>query len=306
MNYVSVRTATLRPNTELLFDVYVLYQDTYLRYKNAKQSFDGVLLDRFKAKKVKKVYIPEAQEPSYLTYLDQALGQLQQKDLNVGARAEFAQDTLKQESDNIEKTLESEEAYRNSESRIHKVVDFMLNEPKALAGMLASAGLSVDDSAHGSTVSSLALAVGTASQLVNREELTDLAVAGLLHDTALKTLGFDVSSNLANLPKEKRADFKKHPAVAVEQVAGKKFITPRVLRIIQDHEEFGEGLGFPEKKRYSKLLADSKIFNLCDAFDHFSILAGKPAAECVDAFIEAHAEHFDLELIEILEKQIKA
>jgi len=306
MNFVSVRTATLRPDTELLFDVYVLFQDTYLRYKSASQILDGKLLDRFRAKKIKKVFIPENQEASYLSYLDQALGQLQQLDLNVGARAEFAQDTLKQESDNIEKTLESEEAYRSSESRIHKVVDFMLKEPKALAGMLASAGLSVDDSVHGSTVSSLALAVGTNSRAVNREELTDLAIAGLVHDTGLKSLGFDVNSNLSNISKEKRSDFRRHPSVAVEQAAGKKFITARVLRLIQDHEEYGDGLGFPEKKRYAKLQIDSQIFNLCDAFDHFSILAGKPATNCIDEFIEARADHFSLEFLEILEKQVRA
>ena len=238
--------------------------------------------------------------------MDQALGQLQQADLNVGVRSEFAQDTLKQESDNIEKSLESEEAYRSSESRIHKVVDFMLNEPKALAGMLAAAGLSIDDSAHGSTVSSLALAIGSHSKSLSRDELTDLAIAGLLHDTGLKHLGFDAKSNLANIPKEKRSILKKHPGVAVEQVAGKKFITPRVLRIIEDHEEFGEGLGYPGKKRYAKLQLDSQIFNLCDAFEHFSILAGKPGQECIDDFISARADHFDLQLIEILEKKVKA
>jgi response regulator RpfG family c-di-GMP phosphodiesterase len=85
----------------------------------------------------------------------------------------------------------------------------MLSEPQALAGMLAS--------------------------------------AGLLHDTALQKLGFDINSNLANLPKEKHADFKRHPEMAVELVAGKKFIKPRVLRLIQDHEEYGDGLGFPKK-----------------------------------------------------------
>ena len=306
MSFVSVRTSTLRPNTELLFDVYVFYEETHLRFRKIQQSFDAQILERFKVKKIKKVFIPEEQEAEYLRYLDQALETLKTKNLKVEAKAELAQDTLKQEADNIGKTLESEESYRSSESRIHKVVDFMLNEPKALAGMLASAGLSVDDSAHGSTVSSLALAVGTGSRLVNREALTDLAVAGLLHDTGLKPLGFSANSTLSNIPREKRADFRRHPEAAVEQVAGKKFITPRVLRIIQDHEEFGDGLGFPEKKRYSKLEADSRIFNLCDAFDHFSISAGKPAAECVDGFIEACAEHYDMQLLEVLEKQVKA
>lgn len=306
MDFISVRTATLRPNIELLFDVYVHYQNNYIVYKKNSQNFDEVTLTKFKDKKIKKVFIPGNQEPSYLKYLDQALEQLQKVDLKVNERAELAQDTLKQESDNITKTLESEEAYRSSESRIHKVVEFMMKEPKALVGMLASAGLSVDDSAHGSTVSSLALAVGTISGKVNKECLTDLAIAGLLHDTGLKSLGLDVTTNLTNIIKEKRSDFKKHPSVAIEQVAGKKFITPRVLRIIENHEEYGDGLGFPEKKNYAKLEIDSQIFNLCDAFDHFSILAGKPAKECIDEFLQARADHFDLHLLEVLEKQIKA
>lgn len=240
-----------------------------------------------------------------MKYLDEALDQLQKADTNVTARAELAQDTLRQESDNIEKTLESEEAYRDSESRIHKVVDFMLKEPSALAGMLASAGLSVDDSAHGSTVSSLSLALGTFSKFVNREELTDIAIAGLLHDNALKELGFDAKSEMDALGKEDKAKFRKHPALAVEQVAGKKFITARVLRLIQDHQEYGEGLGFPEKKRYAKLQVDSQIFNLCDAFDHFCIKQGKVAGESIDAFVQAHAANFDEELLGMLEQQIK-
>ena len=306
MSYVSVRISTIRPGVELLFDVYVEFKECKLKYKAVQDRFDETILGRFKAKKIKKVYIPSDQEPQYLKFLDQALDTLQAASLPTEARAEIAQDTLKQEAENIGKTLESEEAYRSSEARIHKVVDFMLNEPKALAGMLSAAGLSVDDSAHGSTVSSLALAVGARSGRLNREELTDLAVAALLHDTALKELGFDVKSNIENVAKDDRAKFKSHPQKAIEQVAGKKFITPRVLRIIEDHEEFGEGLGFPNKKRYAKLAEDSKIFNLCDAFDHFCIKMGKPAPECVEKFIEANADHYDLALIETLEKQVKA
>lgn len=305
MSYVSVRTSTIRPGATLLFDVYVLYKDNYLKYRENSQAFEEKIFDQFKLKKIKKLFIPTEQEPAYLKYLDQALAHLQEASATVTERAELAQDTLRQESDNIEKTLESEEAYRSSESRIHKVVDFMLKEPAALAGMLSSAGLSVDDSAHGSTVSSLALALGTFSKFVGREELTDMAVAGLLHDGALKELGFDAKTDFNSLGKEDKVKYRKHPAVAVEQVSGKKFITARVLRLIQDHEEFGEGLGFPEKKRYAKLQVDSQIFNLCDAFDHFCIRSGKVAAECIDAFVAERGDHFDMELIGMLEQQIK-
>ena len=66
------------------------------------------------------------------------------------------------------------------------------------------------------------------------------------------------------------------------------------------------GLGFPEKKRFAKLAADSQIFNLCDAFDHFCIKSGLAAKDCFDSFVEQRGEHFDMQLLEVLEKQIKA
>jgi HD-GYP domain-containing protein (c-di-GMP phosphodiesterase class II) len=305
MKFVPVRVSTLRPGVDLLFDVYVEYKDVHLKYRHVQEKFTPEILGQFKAKKIKKVFIPEEQEPLYLKFLDQALNQLQEKSAKVEDRAEMAQDALRRESENIGKTLESEEAYRSSESRIHQVVDFMRAEPKALANMLTSAGLSIDDSSHGSTVSSLCLAIGVQSKYLGREELTDVAVAGLLHDMALKELGFDLKSDLETVAKDDKAKFRTHPAVAIEKVAGKKFITPRVMRLISDHEEYGDGLGFPEKKRYSRLATDSQIFNLCDAFDHFCIKSGKTAIEAVDSFVEARADHFDLGLIEILEKQVK-
>lgn len=306
MDFLPIRTSTLRPNTELLFDVYVEFQDTHLKYRSASERLDDAKLSQFKAKKIKKVFIPSAQEPRYLAYLDQALSQLQDKSMEVADRAEFARDTLRRESENMGKALESEETYRASEDRIYKVVDFVMGEPKALATMLSEAGIAVDDSAHGSTVASLCMAVGAGSKKLVRDELTEMAIAALLHDTALAKLGFDANTDLEALPKDSRASFRKHAAAAAELVAGKQFITPRVLRIIEDHEEFGDGLGFPNKKNLAKLEMDSRVFNLCDAFNHFCIRRSLQAVSAVESFVEERGGYFDLDLLQVLEKSVKA
>jgi HD-GYP domain-containing protein (c-di-GMP phosphodiesterase class II) len=306
MKYVPIRTATIRPKTKLTFDVFVFFKESYVKYRSVEEILADDVLDKMKKKKVKKLFIPEEQESLYLKYLDASLDQLKEKSAPLEAKADFAQDTLRQEADNVQKTLESEESYRSAESRIQKVVDFMLEEPKALAAMLATAGLSVDDSTHGSTVSSLVLGVGTTAKWFGRDELTDLAVAGLLHDSALTGLGFDAKTATEKLNKEEMGKYKKHPQMAMESVAGKKFITPRVMRIISDHEEFGDGLGFPEKKRFKKLGNDSQVFNVCDAFDHFCLQQEKTAKECIETFIEKRADHFSIDIIEILEKQVRA
>lgn len=239
-----------------------------------------------------------------MNYLSQALGELEKKSVPLDARADFAKDTLSQEAEKIEKTLESESAYRESESRIHKVVDFMLSEPKALAAMLANAGLTVDDSTHSSSLSSLCLAVGAHSKFVDREGLTDLAVAALLHDISLNKMGFDEKTIVQALSKEQRVKYKTHSAKAAEAVAGKQFITARVLRLIEDHEEFGEGLGFPNKKNLSKLPVDSQIFNLCDAFDHYCTLNRVEPKDALKGFVSERGTHFEAQIFKVLEAQV--
>lgn len=305
MAFISVRTSTIRPGSSLLFDVFVDYKDTYLKYKSKSETFEGSSLERFKAKKIKKLFIDETQEPDYLNYLSKALDELGVKSEPLEKRADFARDTLNQESENIEKTLESETAYRDSESRIHKVVDFMLAEPKALASMLASAGLSVDDSTHSSNLSSLCLAVGAHSKFVDRNGLTDLAIAGLLHDVGLAKLGFNEKTDFDSLSKEDKVKYKTHPKIAAESVAGKQFITARVLKLIEDHEEYGKGLGFPNKKNLFKATVDSQIFNLCDAFDHYATLKKKSPKEAIEGFIIEKGEFYEPQIIQVLEAQVK-
>jgi HD-GYP domain-containing protein (c-di-GMP phosphodiesterase class II) len=305
MEFISVRVSTLRPGATLSFNLYVEYKGEHLKYREARATFEKDIFEKFKAKKIKKVYIEPAEEPLYLAYLDEALNALKQKDVAVAEKAELAQGTLRHESENIEKTLESEAGYRKSEERIQQVVDFMLAEPKALAGMLASAGVTVDDSQHGSSVSSLCLGVAVSSKWFSREELTDLAIAGLLHDGGLKKLGFDATTVYESLEKEKKKEYRRHPKVSAELVAGKQFITARVLRLIEDHEEYGDGQGYPEKKRFAKLANDSQVFNICDALDHFALQQKRSHADCFDDFVAARGDHFDMQVLEILEKQLK-
>ncbi|RZA09416.1 MAG: HD domain-containing protein [Proteobacteria bacterium] len=305
MEYISVRVSTLRPGAKLSFNLYVEFKGAHVKYRDAKAVFEKEIFEKFKAKKIKKVYIEPEEEPLYLAYLDEALDALKSSTVATSEKAEIAQGTLRHESENIGKTLESEGAYRKSEERIQQVVDFMLAEPKALAGMLASAGLSVDESQHGSSVSSLVLGVAVSSKWFSREELTDLAVAGLLHDGGLKKFGFDATTDYEALPKEQKMEYRKHAKASAELVAGKQFITSRVLRIIEDHEEYGEGQGYPAKKRYAKLANDSQIFNICDALDHFAMKQKKSHLDCFDDFVGARGEHFDMQVLELLEKQLR-
>ena len=58
MEYTAIRTSTIRPDTELFFDVYVFYKDTHLSYRKVSEKIDNTIIEQMKEKKIKKLFIP--------------------------------------------------------------------------------------------------------------------------------------------------------------------------------------------------------------------------------------------------------
>ena len=295
----------MRADVPLLFDVYVSFQGQCLQYKKNKEQFEATKLQLFSAKKIKKVYIKPEDESHYLTYLDQALNDLKDEKITVTEKASLAQESIATEAENIQKNLDTEEGYKSTQNRMEKIIDFVTTDPNALKNMLATAGLSADNSAHSSTVASMAMAVASRAGLTDAQELMAISISALLHDLGIAKLGFDPMVQRENIPKDQIAKWRKHPEETVNMVAGKRYITPRVLRIIADHHEIGEGIGFPERKKIKKLPLSSQIFNLCDEFDHYCVLKQLDVQKAFDSFVEEKSEHFDLKHLEILEKLLK-
>ncbi|MEK6579019.1 MAG: HD domain-containing phosphohydrolase, partial [Bdellovibrionota bacterium] len=160
--------------------------------------------------------------------------------------------------------------YQRTEVRVGKIVEFLTSEKGAIRGILGATGCSIDNFQHSASVSSLTLALAMKVGIQDPQELLDLALAGLLHDIGKTKLGIGPATPREALTREQLKEYHRHPVAAVEMLAGKKFVNARVLRLISDHEEIGNGNGFPEKKMLSKLPLNSQILNLCNEFDRLS------------------------------------
>ncbi len=302
MDVIPVRTNTLRPETKLLFEVFVHFSGQYVKYKGVSETFEVERLSRFMNKGIKKVFIKREDEPHYLDYLDSALDQLAQADINAEDKAAFAKDTIMSEAENVEKNLDTQQGYTKAQNRIDKVVKFLSTETGALKMMLSSAGVSVDNSQHSATVASLSLALAPRIGANDQDDLQALGFAALLHDIGKAKLGIDANLHPSQMDKEQIKLYHRHPEVAVEMLSGKKFITPKVLRMIVEHEEIGDGNGFPEKKKLKKLPLPSQALNLCNDFDRFAKSLQKSTMDVFGEFMEQRGDFFEFKHLEMLEK----
>ena len=117
------------------------------------------------------------------------------------------------------------------------------------------------------SISICTLSVLTALKLkMSREMVHDIGVACLLHDLGLRSLTIQYDNQpIEALSEEARNEFMKHPVYAYSALKNEKWISDDVKNMILYHHEQMDGSGYPLHARM--LTLESRILNLCDAFD---------------------------------------
>lgn len=117
------------------------------------------------------------------------------------------------------------------------------------------------------SISICTLSVLTALKLkMSREMVHDIGVACLLHDLGLRYLTIQYDNQpVEELSEEARNEFMKHPVYAYSALKNEKWLSDDVKNMILYHHEQMDGSGYPLHARM--LTLESRVLNLCDAFD---------------------------------------
>ena len=296
MEFIPIRINTLRPNSKLFFDIYVPIGNRHVHYMRKNDEVDISRLKNLKSKKVRKVFIIADEETLYLDYLDQGLSGLVDSDASIEEKASAVHDSLTTSAENAERSLDTEEGFQRMGAQFGKISDFLSSDKGAMKKILESAGNSVDNFQHAATVSSLSLALGKIVNL-SEKDMLELGTAALLHDIRKNKFDFDPQTPKDKLSPAQLKKYKAHSADGADILGGKPFVNPRILALIANHEELGNGKGFPNKLDLFKLEMPFQILNLCNDFDRFCTDKKVEHRLGLDDFFEEREEFFDNELI---------
>lgn len=296
MEFLPIRLNTLRPDSTLSFDIYIPVGQRYVHYMRKTDEVDGERVKNLKSKKIRKVFIPMEEENSYLDYLDRGLEDLTNSNASLEEKSQAVHDSLTTSAENAERSLESEAGFKRMENQFQKVTDFLMSDKGAIKKILESAGKSLDNFQHAATVASMCLGVAAAVGLDSKETL-ELGIAALLHDIGKTKFKFDPMTPFDKLTPEQQQRYKQHPLDGADMLAGKPFVSPRILALVADHEEVGNKRGYPQKKDYFTFKKPFQILNLCNDFDRFCFEKGLEHREGLDQFFEERGDYFDPDLI---------
>ncbi|MCU0711320.1 MAG: HD domain-containing protein [Pirellula sp.] len=118
---------------------------------------------------------------------------------------------------------------------------------------------------HSTQLSSLAAAIAVMAGLEKRT-VTEVAVAGLLHDLSLilRSENFDPSQCKVN--HALRAEFRRHPLVSAEMLKSMPGLSAESLLLVAQVHEQCDGSGYPEGLNSESILPGAKVLNIADAY----------------------------------------
>jgi len=243
-----------------------------------------------------------ADEAVYLSYLDAGLGELSSSvsSLKGAQKAELAHGALVSVASNAGAILDSPQEYVASEVRVGKVVQFLRQEQGVLREMLGASGFALDDTQHAANVASIALGLAASQGIQDVKELTELGLAALLHDLGREGMNLPVGVKPSELTLEQRKAYEEHPRIGAEKIAEKAHLPRSLVDLVLNHEERGQGAGFPGKKRLASLSLRQQILNLADEYDHLCSQDQLQPLEAVKVFLTSKVGYFELSLIQAL------
>lgn len=163
---------------------------------------------------------------------------------------------------------EIEEGLKSARQFMDRVVDSLLQDEETMVHLLNLK--EKDDIAyfHSLNVCILSLILGKKLGL-SKPELDELGMGSLFHDIGKQKIPKKILLKNSPLTRAEREYLQLHPRYGVELLAGAQ-ISPRVLEIVSQHHEKGNGKGYPRNLTEYQISYSAKIVAVANVYDNLS------------------------------------
>lgn len=298
MSLYPIKTASLRPDVPLGFDVYLLISDRHLLYVKRSDGIERERLERLRSKNVRDVFIDDSDRVAYEQFLaDGAARALDDESMPLASRSALLAGQSKSAVEQIFDDPTPRENYERIRQAAANHMALLLKHPDALEHTVALARL--DKTVYQHSVNVAAISIGLAASVgAPAETCNALGIGGLLHD-----IGKSIAPSESPVPLD-RPGLEQHPRQGAGMLLGKKYVSRDVLDIILLHEERLDGKGYPAGVR--KLDQVFQVVGLANLYDRRVTLEGVDPRAVYDEISKSKPLLYDQRLIEALKDVLVA
>ncbi len=154
---------------------------------------------------------------------------------------------------------------------------------------------------HSVSVCALLVAFGRGMKL-ERQQIKELALGGLLHDVGKAKIPDSILNKPAKLSDEEFATMQSHVAQSVLLLKDAPGISRIALQVAGEHHERFDGTGYPRKLDGEHISLYGQMAAIVDVYDAISservYHKGMPASMALKKLLEWSAHHFDPQLVQ--------
>jgi putative nucleotidyltransferase with HDIG domain len=299
MDLVGIRTATLRAEVPLAFDLFLLISGKHLLYVRREDHLERERLARLQNKNVRQVYIRKDESLAYTEYLQiNAKKALNDFEMPLGERAEIISGQTKAAVEDLFDDPHSYERYQRVQTAAAHQVALLFKFPEALEFVLGMAAKDKTVYQHSVNVATLAIAVANILGYAPTR-CSSLGLGGLLHDIGKSGLEPTDPDDFLT----QNEQYLQHTRRAANLLVGKNYVSPEVLDIILFHEERVDGKGFPAGIKAIETIY--QVVGLANMYDRYVTVDGLSPVDAYTLISRSDPNPYEKRLIDILYKVLR-
>ncbi|MCB9024679.1 MAG: HD domain-containing protein [Bdellovibrionaceae bacterium] len=264
-DYVVIRINSLHPSEPVPFDIFIEIGDHKVHYLRSGDSLTAEKLRKFEDKAPDSFYIKTENRELYRNYIQD---RLRSEQLNPSEKAVILRESSLAIVQDLFESPDIGQALSNSKEVITNFINFMDDEPSAMAELL---GLSKHDFYtfnHSLDVSIYSLGLGSVLGYTG-PELKELGEGALFHDIGKRHVNIDIITKDGPLTDLEWSQMKKHPeyGLLILNQFDDTFISNNIRACCFEHHESFLGNGYPQSLAGDEIHPMARIVALTDTFD---------------------------------------
>ena len=306
-NFIPLQIATIVPEKEITFDLFIYFKETYLCYLEKGHSLHPEKLDKLRTQKIARFYIKDEDERNYQKFLDALLKEaLEDTKRPADEKMNLVESAAATGIECLSNDPKNSASYQITEKAAKSLRQLIEENPVLLKKIYTNMGENISEVIkHSLNVCALSTRLGKQLGLTEKE-LDDLGTAALVHDIGLSKLSKE-DKVLFQKPKKvftpgQKGVYKFHTKDGRAMLADKPWSNPAVLDLVEAHEENLAGEG-PMKK--SKLTPSEAILSLVNNYDKRVITQKIPPKQAMKELQIDEVGKYDLNHMKALNQMLK-
>lgn len=262
--YFRIRVHSLIPERPMTFDLFVMINDRYVLYLRAGDQLDAQKRATLTQKAADSFYVRESERFAYKDYVH---AQINNSSLAPVQRATILRESSYSLVEELFEHPDVNTALSESKGMIQNFVQFMDQEPEAMAHLIGLSSHDFYTYNHSLDVGIYSLGLGQVAGLGNLKDLHDLGRGALFHDIGKRHVDAEIICKKGPLDEAEWSQMKRHPAYGLRILHGNEDVSDAIRACVFEHHENHTGNGYPQELKAEEIHPMARIVALCDTYD---------------------------------------